>query len=283
MKIHQFSVEEALRSLRSNSEGLSADEALRRLQEFGPNRMERIAGDPAWLRLFKEFTRFFSVILWVAGSSPALPMRCSIARRVATWCSTSFAGLGTTMLAAEKVGRAPNHAFAHCVLGSAHIFTNRAAQGIAECEHALALDRNLAVAHALIGLTKNALRRAEEAEGHILEALRLSPRDTVKYTWMAMAGAAKLQLGSDDEAVVCQRRSIEANRNFPFAHCYLAAALAHLSRLDEARAAAQAGLALDPNFTIGRARAGAMSDNPTYLEQRERVYDGTRMAGIPEG
>jgi hypothetical protein len=36
MKIHQLSVEDALRSLRSKPEGLSSEEALRRLREFGP-------------------------------------------------------------------------------------------------------------------------------------------------------------------------------------------------------------------------------------------------------
>ena len=45
---------------------------------------------------------------------------------------------------------APNHAGAHLVLAFVQMYTNRAAQGIAECERALALDRNLAVAHALI-------------------------------------------------------------------------------------------------------------------------------------
>jgi hypothetical protein len=40
-------------------------------------------------------------------------------------------------------------------------------------------------------------------------------------------------------------------------HFYLAAALAHLGRRDEARAAVQAGLALLPAFTIARVRAGA--------------------------
>ena len=37
---------------------------------------------------------------------------------------------------------APNHALAHLTLGYTQIFTKRAAQGIAECEQALALDRN---------------------------------------------------------------------------------------------------------------------------------------------
>ena len=127
------------------------------------------------------------------------------------------------------------------------------------------------------------LGRGAETEAHVHEALRLSPRDTCAYRWMMFVGLAKLQLGADAEAVVWLRRSIEANRNFPLAHFYLAAALALLGALDEARAAAQAGLALDPSFTIRRFRASASSDNPTYLAGRERIYEGMRMAGVPEG
>jgi len=161
--------------------------------------------------------------------------------------------------------------------------TNRAAEGIAECERALTLDRNLAFAHAAIGGAKNFLGRAEETEAHVLESFRLSPHDTYAYLWAYIMGGAKIQLGNDDEAVAWLRRSIEANRNFRNAHVYLAAALAQLGRLDEARAAVQATLALDPTFTIRRFRAGAYSDNQTYLAQRERVYEGMRKAGAPEG
>ena len=52
--------------------------------------------------------------------------------------------------------------------------SDRSLEAIAELEHALALDRNLAYAHMMIGTVKTALGRAEEAEGHIREALRLS-------------------------------------------------------------------------------------------------------------
>ena len=178
---------------------------------------------------------------------------------------------------------APEHAMAHQVLGLILISTNRAAQGIAECERALALDRNLAPAHGAIGLAKYSMGLGEETECHVQEALRLSPRDTSAYRWMMYAGFAKLLLGADEEAVARLRRSVEMNRNFPLAHFYLAAALAHLGRPDEARSAVQAGLALDPTFTISRFRARASSDNPSYLTQRERIRDGMRKAGLPEG
>jgi tetratricopeptide (TPR) repeat protein len=158
-----------------------------------------------------------------------------------------------------------------------------APQGIAECERALALDRNLVVAHAFIGMAKYALGRAEETEAHIQEALRISPRDILAYQWTVFAGFAKMLLHSDADALAWLRRSIEANRNFPAAHFLLAATLALLGELVQARAAVQAGLALNPGNTIHTWRTNAMSDNPTYLARRERIFEGLRLAGVPEG
>ena len=177
---------------------------------------------------------------------------------------------------------APNHAWAHLVLGSFYNTVNRGAEAIDEFEHALILDRNLVYAHALIGMAKTALGRAEEAERHYLEALRLSPRDVAAHHWMSSAGTSKLHLGKDAEAVAWFRRAIDVNRNFAFTHLSLAAALAHLGRIEEARTAAKAGLVVEPSFTIGRFSAGARSDNPVYLAGRERIYEGMRRAGIPE-
>jgi len=177
---------------------------------------------------------------------------------------------------------APNHARAHSVLGLVQSFTNPV-QGIAACERALALDHNLADAHAFIGLAKFFLGRSEETEAHIREALRLSPRDSSAYRWFMFVGLAKLFLGADAEAVAWMRRSIETNRNHPVPHFYLAAALALLGSLDEARAAVQAGLVLNPTFTLRRYRARAANDSVAYLAGRERVYEGMRMAGVPEG
>jgi tetratricopeptide (TPR) repeat protein len=148
----------------------------------------------------------------------------------------------------------------------------------------LALDRNLASAHSIIGVGKIFIGHAEETEVHIGEALRLSPRDTMAYTWISYAGIAKNILGSYEQAVMWCRRAIDANRNHPTAWFQLATALARLSRLDEARSAAEAGLALAPAFTVSRARAAwtALSDHPKYLAQLERILDGLREAGVPE-
>jgi len=134
----------------------------------------------------------------------------------------------------------------------------------------------------MIGLAAYRVGRSEETEEHVERALRLSPRDTFCGAWLTIAGDAKLFLGQDGEAIARFRRAIELNRNNPYAFFLLAAALANLDRLDEARSAVQAGLALNPNFTVRRYRDGAASGNATFLELRERVIASLRKAGVPE-
>ena len=195
--------------------------------------------------------------------------------------SAQLAAAETTIT--KVLSLVPKHASAHAILGAVQIFTKRAAQSIAEFEQALALDRNLARAHALIGLAKLFLGRGEETEPHVNEAFRLSPRDTFAPEWLIYVGLAKVQLGADAEAVVWLRRGLDANRNYSLAHFQLAAAFARLGKLDEGRAAVNSGLALDPRFIIRRFRANAPSDNPIYLAGRERLVEGMRLAGVPEG
>ncbi len=67
MKIHQLAIPDVLASVRSSAQGLDSAEAAARLAEYGPNRVEPLAREPAWLRLAKEFTHLFSIILWIAA------------------------------------------------------------------------------------------------------------------------------------------------------------------------------------------------------------------------
>jgi len=185
----------------------------------------------------------------------------------------------------KALSLAPEHAWAHLCLGRILGWTKRSEQGIAECERALAINRNLTTAHAVIGARKMNVGCAEETEAHVREALRLSPRDTEAFYWLMFVGAAKVILGRHEEAVDWLRRSIEANRNNPMSHVFLAAALALFGRLEEARAAVRTALTVNPQATIARFRAtfASFSDNPVYLSGLDRIVDGLRMAGMPEG
>ena len=182
----------------------------------------------------------------------------------------------------KGVSIAPRNYWAHLWLGFVQIQTNRASRAIGELEQALTLNRNLGGAHAWIGQAKITMGRAEEAEAHLNEAFRLSPSDAVAFIWTHIRGLAKLHLGADEEAVAFFHRSVDSSRNYPLSHFYMAAALAHLGRLDEARAEVKAGLGLAPNYSIARFLSMSESDNPIYLKQRERILEGLRKAGVPE-
>ena len=70
-------------------------------------------------------------------------------------------------------------------------------------------------------------------------------------------------------AVYCWRRQVAARRR------------RRSGRV--ARAAVEDGLALDPYFTRRRFHANPLSDHPTFLAAEERISQGMRMAGVPEG
>ena len=48
-------------------------------------------------------------------------------------------------------------------------------------------------------VSRSILPDAARDEGHILEALRISPRDTRAGTWTAIVGHAKFYAGRDEE------------------------------------------------------------------------------------
>ena len=67
MLIHQLPLDAAFATLRSAPEGLSCADAASRRAEFGPNRIERLPSTPLAIRLLRQFTHFFAVLLWLAA------------------------------------------------------------------------------------------------------------------------------------------------------------------------------------------------------------------------
>ena len=163
------------------------------------------------------------------------------------------------------------------------LFDGGQRHAIAELERALALDPNLAFAHAQIGFAKCILGRPGETEAHVMEALRLSPKDGGAYVWFDFLCIADILLGRNAAALRWGRMAVEINRGYPMAHFHYAAALGLCGRVAEAQAQVRAGLALAPNFTIQFYREDTLSDNSAYLAQRERILEGLRLAGAPEG
>jgi TolB-like protein len=183
--------------------------------------------------------------------------------------------------AAKAVGFAPDYAEARYAMGLVLTFTKRSAQGVAAFDRALALNRNLVQAHAMLGFGKICLGRSEETEAHIHDAFRLSPLDPDAFTWLMFAGLAALHLGRNEDAAGWLKQSIDAYPGFPAVHFLLSAALGNLGQRDDARMAVQAGLRLNPTFSVREFRGREYSDNAVYLEQRERIIEGLGRAGAP--
>ena len=67
MLIQQLPLDAAFATLRSGPAGLTRTEALQRLHEFGPNRIERLPTAPLFIRFVGQFTHLFAILLWVAA------------------------------------------------------------------------------------------------------------------------------------------------------------------------------------------------------------------------
>jgi TolB-like protein len=185
--------------------------------------------------------------------------------------------------AIKALALAPDSADAHVTYGTLLYATRAPERALREFELAIGLDPNLAVAHGYIGLMKFFLARSYETRGHVEEAVRLSPRDPLLFHWHYIIGVADLYLLRGVRAIEGLRKSVEINPNWALSQYVLAAALALAGLPAEAAATCAIARRLAPNFTVGYFRAQAVSDAPVYLAQRERLYEGLRLAGVPEG
>jgi TolB-like protein len=187
-------------------------------------------------------------------------------------------------VAAKKaLALAPDSADAHLTYGTV-LFAMRAPEGaLREFESAVSLDGNLATAHAYLGLMKVLLGRPRETRAHIMEAMRLSPRDPLLFLWHFFLGVADIHLRRVVRALESLRKSVEINPNWGLSQFVLAGALGLAGDLAEAAEVCAVAQRLAPNFTIAKFRAEAVSDNPAYLAEREHFCEGLRLAGAPEG
>ena len=64
---HALSAQDALQALDSQAEGISDAEAERRLDRYGPNRLQQSQGRPWWRRLLEQFNNILMMILLVAA------------------------------------------------------------------------------------------------------------------------------------------------------------------------------------------------------------------------
>ena len=120
--------------------------------------------------------------------------------------------------------------------------------------------------------------RPDEAKVHFEKAMRLSPLDPINFNNLVGLGAARQVAGDDAGAAAIFIRALEERPNAVWINRNLAAALAGMGRLEEAKAALAKVMTAYPGFSIRRFRE-AMVFTPRALD---RMTEQMRLLGVPE-
>lgn len=187
--------------------------------------------------------------------------------------------------AAERaVALAPQASDAYAALGSVlRVQPDRIEEALAAYRRAVALSPDAHRSRANVGYALILLGRPEEAEPHLRASLAAAPLDHgLRGSWHHYLGLVGLHLGRGDygasefRLALCARCSDPENRAL-----HLAAALAHLGQLAEARVLVGEARQRAPGLTVEALRAEAPSRHPAYRAQRERLLEGLALAGLP--
>ena len=145
-------------------------------------------------------------------------------------------------------------------------------------EAALAISPSSALTYILGSVIQGWAGQAERAIEWSERGMRLSPFDPWAFAAFDAQAMSHFHRGRYDEACHAAYRSVQANPAHSITYVQLAAALARLGRLEEARAAAARVLELHPEFRYSRQFAG-VNCSPALAAA---LGDALRAAGLPE-
>ena len=146
---------------------------------------------------------------------------------------------------------------------------------ISEAERAIVLNPNFAEGHVSLGEALYYSGRSEEALKCFDRAKVLNPYfPDVLLHFQALAS---FQLGRYEEAVGLLKQRLTRNPVTDVSRALLAASYGHLGRFDEARAAWQEVLRVNPDYSLEYRRKVLPYKNP---DDFELVVDGLRKAGL---
>jgi TolB-like protein/Flp pilus assembly protein TadD len=171
-------------------------------------------------------------------------------------------------------------AFAHLSVARVHLARREYDDALAACRLSIELNPTLAQAYCAMGDALSYAGRLEEAIEQFERAIRLSPQDPWRWAFYSYQALAYIFLGRYEQAVERARAALRVPNCQYWTNAHLAAALGHLDRAAEARAAVEELLQRKPDFSIRYA-----TEHLFYIDdarQLERYLDGLRKAGVPQ-
>jgi len=128
-------------------------------------------------------------------------------------------------------------AMAHAVLAHMLMWGSEWEAAIAEARTALALNPNNAFVISMLGCVLGFGGYRDEALDRIRQAMRASPHDPLTWLWTLWTAAIQLGARKFDAALEALHQVLRLRPGLALVYELMAACLAHLGRLDEARAA----------------------------------------------
>ncbi|TIS85851.1 adenylate/guanylate cyclase domain-containing protein [Mesorhizobium sp.] len=178
-------------------------------------------------------------------------------------------------LATRAVALDERDPWAHWALSIIKLYSRRHDVAISEAQRAIVLNPNFAEGHVCLGEALYYSARTDEALTYFDRAKVLNPYfPDVLLHFQALAS---FQLGRYEQAVGLLKERLTRNPVTDVSRALLAASYGHLGRFDEARAAWQEVLRVNPDYSLDYRRKVLPYKNP---EDFELVVDGLRKAGL---
>jgi len=128
-----------------------------------------------------------------------------------------------------------------------------------------------------LGWALSGSRRTADQSVKLLErGMRLSPRDPLSWAFYDNLANAHRTMGRYTESIAAARRCVQLRPSYAWGNLELASDYAHLGQLDEAHAALQEALRLQPGLSIELVRQAYSFAEPEVFD---RYVDGLRKAG----
>jgi tetratricopeptide (TPR) repeat protein len=194
------------------------------------------------------------------------------------WSEDPETSLDTAFRAAERsLSIDPNNPETHALLAMVNLSHRKHDRALAQSEKATTLGPSNSKALGISAIVASCCGEPRQAIILIRRAMRLCPIYPAWYPG-TLAEAYFLLKQLDETMITCET-SVECDPDYIHARITLAMALAEAGRMNEARAAADEVLRIEPTFSIGAyARAQPYRNDEVLV----RMVDGLRAAGLPD-
>jgi class 3 adenylate cyclase/tetratricopeptide (TPR) repeat protein len=240
----------------------------------------------------KEQERLFEAVVGIEPGNADAWAR--LGRSVLLQC-VNFRGFLQTHEAEQKMKKGseavekaleldPNNARAYLAEGLIYLALRNPAECARANESAIALDRNLALAHNNLSASLIHLGRPHEAIPIVEQAMRIDPLGPQLSFMQFNKGKASFLLGRSEEAIAWLTKSRRSNPNIARTLAILAACHAYFGNLVQAREIAESLMRVAPQYKLSESpdAPGTYTPEAYRLLFDDILLPAAREAGVPE-